>query len=395
MTNQGGVIKMCAGDWRGSAVACVFYRNLNNNRSNDNNNAGFRAADYGSKPDTTTVDTGDIGITSPAEAKYAEGATELYLLPLTLESVANEDVLYQAFLNARKGKRDRKAIYEFENNLSYNLKRLRERILSNDYTPDAPRKFMVTEPKPREIAAPSFRDAVVQHAIYLLVYPKFDKGFIYDSYGCRKNKGAHRASDALQAMMRKCSGDEYFLQMDIRKYYYNIDHEILRERIARKIQDERLVELMIRFAGADGKGLFIGNLLSQLYGLIYLDRLDHYIKRVEKCKNYVRYVDDFIIVGLSKGEAKSLLSTIEEFLSVELRLKLSKWLVSPIRRGINFVGFRTWRMTRYVRKRSLHNFSKALKNEKLKSLVSIVGNAKRTATYAYFMFKLKQRGVTL
>ena len=98
---------MTAGNWNESANAGVFYRNLNNNRSNDNNNKGFRAADYASKPDTTKVDTGDIGITPPAQAKSAEGATELYLLPLTLESVANEDVLYQAFLNARKGKRNK------------------------------------------------------------------------------------------------------------------------------------------------------------------------------------------------------------------------------------------------------------------------------------------------
>ncbi len=386
---------MSAGNWNETANAGVFYRNLNNNRSNDNNNNGFRAADYASNPDIPIGNTGDIGITSPALAKYAEGMTELYSYPLTLESIANEDILYQAFLNARKGKRNKKAIYEFENNLSKNLKELRERILSNAYMPDAPRKFMITEPKPREIAAPSFRDSVVQHAIYLLVYPEFDKGFIHDSYGCRKYKGAHRASDALQAMMRKTSGDEYFLQMDIRKYYYSITHSILRTRVERKIKDKDLVDLMMRFAGVDGKGLFIGNLLAQLYGLVYLDRLDHWLKRVKKCVNYVRYVDDFIVVGLSKIEAKELLKEIEEFLHIELKLTLSKWIINHIRKGVNFVGFRTWRSTRFVRKRSLHNFSKALKKNKIKSLISIVGNAKRTATYAYFIIQLKQKGVTL
>lgn len=386
---------MTAGNWNESANAGVFYRNLNNNRSNDNNNNGFRAADYFSNPDISEENTGEIGITPPAQAKSAEGATELYLLPLTLESIANEDVLYQAFLNARKGKRNKKAIYEFENNLAKNLKELRERLLTNNYIPDKPRRFMITEPKPREIAAPSFRDSVVQHAIYLMVYPTFDKGFIHDSYGCRKYKGAHKASDALQNMMRKCSGDEYFLQMDIRKYYYNIKHSILRVRLERKIDDVNLIDLMIRFAGSGGKGLFIGNLLAQLYGLIYLDRLDHWLKRVKKCKNYVRYVDDFIVVGLTQTGMKKLLGEIVEFLKNDLELVLSKWIANPIKRGINFVGFRTWRVTRYVRKRSLHNFSKALKRNKITSLVSIVGNAKRTATYAYFLLQLKLKGVQL
>ena len=183
--------------------------------------------------------------------------------------------------------------------------------------------------------------------------------------------------------------------MDIRKYYYNIKHSILRVRLERKIDDKDLVDLMMRFAGKDGKGLFIGNLLAQLYGLIYLDRLDHWLKRVKKCKNYVRYVDDFIVVGLTHVEMKKLLSEIVEFLKNELELVLSKWIANPIKRGINFVGFRTWKITRYVRKRSLHNFSKALKQNKMMSLVSIIGNAKRTATYAYFMLQLKTKGVQL
>lgn len=94
-------------------------------------------------------------------------------------------------------------------------------------------------------------------------------------------------------------------------------------------------------------------------------------------------------------ELIKLLSEIEAFLKNELELVLSKWIANPIKRGINFVGFRTWRITRYVRKRSLHNFSKALKRNKIASLVSIVGNAKRTATYAYFMLQLKTKGVQL
>lgn len=381
---------MLSGNWNNAANAGVGYRNLNNYRSNDNNNASFRAVDYFFKPDATEVDTGDIGITPPANAKYAESETELYSLSPTLENIARLDVLHRAFLNASKGKRNKKAVYEFENNLSVNLEKLRVRILLNSYTPDAPRKFMVTEPKLREIAAPSFRDSVVQHAIYMLVYPLFDAGFIHDSYGCRKHKGTHRASDALQKMMRKCDGNAYFLQLDIRKYYYNIPHDLLKERLERKIDDKDLVDLMMRFAGDNGKGLFIGNLLSQLYGLIYLDRLDHWIKRVKKQKHYVRYVDDFIVVGLPHSKAKELKYEIEQYLKEKMHLELSKFHIQKIKKGINFVGFRTWRTTRYVRKRSLHNFNKALKNNKITSLVSIIGNTKRTATYAYFQIKIKE-----
>ncbi len=69
--------------------------------------------------------------------------------------------------------------------------------------------------------------------------------------------------------------------------------------------------------------------------------------------------------------------------------------LKKLKRGANFVGYRTWKSVRFIRKRSLYNFSKALKAMEINSLISIVGNAKRTATYAYFMLKLKTKGVQL
>jgi len=382
---------MFCGNWSNAANAGVLYRNLNNYRSNDNNNAGFRAADCVSTPDISMENTGDIGMTFPAKAKSAGYATEIYSYTPTLSDVARIDNLYQGFLNARRSKRNKRAIYAFENNLGENLKTISEALMSNAYVPDTPRAFVINERKRREIAAPSFRDSVVQHTIYLLVYELFDRGFIHDSYGCRKGKGAHSASDRLQSFMRQCDSDAYYLQMDIRKYYYSIPHDRLRERLERKLSDCALIDLMMAFSGSGDRGLYIGNLLSQMYGLIYLDRLDHWMKRVKKQKRYVRYVDDFISVGMSREEAYTLLGECERFLEKEMGLSLSKWRVAKISKGCNYVGFRTWQKTKLVRKFSLHNFSKALKRNKNESLVSIVGNAKNTATYKHFQTKLKER----
>ena len=384
-----------AGNWNESATAGSFYRNLNNNRSNDNNNSSFRACDYFSKPDTTKVDTGDIGISTPASAKYSDVETTLHS-HITLEQISNLDNLYSAFLEARKSKRFKKRIYDFENNIANELQNLKDELSSGLYIPREPKQFMIYEPKPRFIAAPDFRDSVVQHAIYRLVYQIFDKSFIYESYGCRKGKGNHRASDKLQKQMRASSGEDYFLQIDIRKYYYNVKHSLLRTQLAKKVQDERVLNLMMLFVGDGDKGLFIGSLLSQFYGLVYLNQFDHWVKRFLKVKNYVRYVDDMCFTGFStKDEAKAVYEKVVKWLSDTLELVLSKWQIRKIKRGINFVGYRTWRSIRFVRKRSLYNFSKALRANKLQSLISIVGNAKRTATYAYFMYQLKTRGVNI
>lgn len=384
-----------AGHWSFSAAAGSFYRNLAHNRSTDSTFSSFRCGAYFSKPDTTKVDTGDIGISTPASAKYSDGETILHS-HITLEQISDLDNLYSAFLEARKSKRFKKRIYEFENNIADELQKLHDEIIGGTYTPREPKQFMIYEPKPRQIAAPDFRDSVVQHAIYRLVYPIFDKCFIHDSYGCRKGKGNHRASDKLQEQMRKCDGEDYYLQIDIKKYYYTVKHAILRTLLARKIKDERVLDLMMMFVGSGDRGLFIGSLLSQFDGLVYLNPFDHWVKRFLKIKNYVRYVDDMCFVGFkTKDEAKAVYEKVVVWLKENLELTLSKWHIKKVKRGINFVGYRTWKSVRFVRKRSLYNFSKALKQNKMMSLVSIIGNAKRTATYAYFMLQLKTKGVQL
>ena len=381
---------MESGNWSNAAKTGVFYRNLNNYRSNDNNNAGFRVADYISNPDISEENTGDIGMTFPAQAKSAESNTESYCYSPTLVDVAKIENLYQGFLNARKSKRNKKAIWAFENNLGQNLYDIHEALMQNAYVPDEPRTFIIHEKKRREIAAPSFRDSVVQHTIYLLVYELFDRGFIHDSYGCRKGKGTHKAADALQRFMRGSDGESYYVQMDIRKYYYSIEHALLKERVERKIHDAPLIELMMAFAGKGERGLFIGNLLSQLYGLVFLDRMDHWFKRVMKQKRYVRYVDDFVVVGLSQEEAYILFETTKQYLNEHLHLSLSKWRIAKVKHGCNFVGFRTWRTTRFVRRFSVHNFSKALKKNKTQSIISLLGNTRHSGTYAYFKKQLQE-----
>src|SRR5690606_17888641 len=123
-----------------------------------------------------------------------------------------------------------------------------------------------------------------------------------------------------------------------------------RRQIERKIKDRRIVNLIMLFmcsAGDDGIGLPIGALLSQLNSLINLNELDHYVKRELKVRLYCRYMDDFVLFGLPRQECVELQRKIEAFLLERLNLRLSKWSIAPISRGINFVGYRTWRSRRF------------------------------------------------
>lgn len=307
------------------------------------------------------------------------------------EQCFSMEALFAAYERGRQGKRKTFSVMRFERDLGANLKALHDELHAGTYQPKPYRHFIVMEPKPRQISAPAFRDVVVQHAIYGLLNPIFDRGFIHDSYGCRVAKGTHMASDRVQHYLRKAAPDSYTLQLDIRRFYYRIDRAILRTLIERKIKDTRLVDLMMLFAddGKDALGVPIGNLLSQLYALIYLDPLDHFVKREMKVKNYVRYVDDFILWCDTRAQAIERRDIIIDFLQNRLGLTLSRWTIATVSRGVNFVGFRTWRKRRFVRKHSLFRFSRSLKAGDVPSLNSILGNALRTSSHAHICRRIR------
>jgi len=300
------------------------------------------------------------------------------------------EAIYQAYRDARRSKRKTPSVQGFERDLGANLAQIHAELHTGTYQVSPYRRFIIHEPKRREISAPAFRDRVVQHAIYSVVYPIFDRGFIHDSYGCRIGKGTHRAADQAQRFLRAVPTDSYTLQIDVRRFYYRINRDILRGLIERRIKDRRLVGLMMRFAATDEPlGLPIGNLLSQLYGLIYLDPFDQFVKRELKARRYVRYVDDSILFGLERDEAHEHLRRIQDWLADNLSLELSKWTIAPVSRGVNFVGFRTWRSTRFPRKRSLYRFSRSLRRGDVASLNAIMGHALHTGSHRHFCRRIR------
>lgn len=299
--------------------------------------------------------------------------------------------LYQGYLDAARHKRGSRSCHQFERSLGAQLADLHSALHDGSYKPRPYNTFQVFEPKPRLIYAPAFRDRVVQHAIYHVIRPIFDATFVAESFACRPGKGTHAAADHVQSALGAVPRDSYSLQIDIRKFYYRIDRVILRQIIERKIKDRRLVDVMMLFADqGEPLGIPIGNLLSQLYALIYLNPLDHYIKRVLKVRHYARYVDDCVLIGLTRVQSLSYRSHIIEFLAVNLGLELSKSTIAPVRRGANFVGYRTWASRRFVRRHALFTFRRAAHRNRLDAVVSSLGHARRTASLRHMISYIKE-----
>lgn len=306
------------------------------------------------------------------------------------EETFTRRALYDAYMDARKRKRGKRSCFIFEKHLSANIEFLHNGLMNSTYKAKPYYQFYVYEPKKRLISAPAFRDRVVQHALYNAIRPIFETRFIDQSFACRIGKGTHKASDYVHKALQASDSDSYILQLDIRRYYYSLDRDILRSLIEKVIKDKRTVDLIMSFAVTDEPlGTPIGNLLSQLFGLIYLNPLDHFVKRVLKVKYYARYVDDFVLIGITRDQAIEYKARIIEFLDSKLHLSLSKSSIHKVSKGINFVGFRTWKSKRFVRKRALYTYRQSVKKGRLYSIISSLGHARKTASYLYMLNYLK------
>ena len=284
------------------------------------------------------------------------------------EQICTFEVLHKAYLKARKDKRYRNEVLQFTANLEENLYYLLKDLQNKTYVVGNYKKKYVYEPKKRMILVLPFRDRVVQWAIYLILYPIYDKKFIFDSYGCREEKGPLKAIKRLQSwkqlVERKAAanGEEYFyFKFDISKYFYRVHHKTIIDIFKRTFKDKDLLwllEILIEnedepFGLPRGMsiddctrdemlydvGMPIGSLLSQLIANVYLNDLDQYVKHDLKIRYYIRYMDDMIIILNSKEELHKLKIKIEKFLYENLHLELNdKSCIRPIHQGIAFIG---------------------------------------------------------
>lgn len=279
--------------------------------------------------------------------------------------------LLDAWNEFKRGKRKKKDIAEFEMRLEDRIFRLHRELTDKTYTHDPYFDFYVCDPKRRHIHKATVADRVLHQAVFRVLYPIFDKHFIYDSYSSRNNKGTHAGVDRLISACRKETKNwrtiAYALKCDIRKFFDSIDHTILRRLIVKKVTDPDmlwLIDIIFQsFEKRPGKGLPLGNVTSQLYANIYLNELDQFAKHELKARRYFRYCDDFVIVHPDKKFLESLLPRIQEFLTetLEMQLHPNKIEIRKISQGVDFLGYVILPHTTVVRTRTKQRIIRKMK----------------------------------
>ena len=280
------------------------------------------------------------------------------------ERVCSFENLYSSYLKARRGKNDSSEVLQFTYSLENNLIALQKKLRNGTYRTGKYRNFTIFEPKKREISALPFKDRVVHHAVCSVIEPVFEKTFIFDSYACRKGKGTHAGASRLQSFLRKNTKNCFALKCDVKRYFPSVDHKTLKKMLKEKIADKKLLALLSQIIDSPGgkKGIPIGNLTSQLFANIYLNKLDSFVKHGLRAKHYIRYMDDFVILHESKKQLQCWKTQIEHFLhSIKLGFSEKKANVFPVRKGIDFLGYKLFAFHRLIRKSTVKRFLHRIK----------------------------------
>lgn len=312
--------------------------------------------------------------------------------PYILTKMQLQRDLYDAYLDARKHKRNKPYQIIFEKRLKYNMTTLCDELWNASYKPMPSQCFVISDPKKREVFAANFRDRIVHHLYYNYVREMFERTFIQDCYSCIKNRGTHYGIRRMEMHIRKESQNYtmpcYVLKLDIRGYFMHINrnkllkiaqdslekmsgHLISRHGVKKwcevidmdfiryltkelillnPIEDCRIVgppadwlALPVDkslFNSPENCGLPIGNLTSQLFSNVYMNVFDQYVKRELHCHHYGRYVDDAFIVSSDLCFLHSLIPKIRDFLFSRLGLTLheGKLAICNVYHGVGFLG---------------------------------------------------------
>ena len=352
--------------------------------------------------------------------------------------------LFNAFKKASLHKKNRTYVKIFKSKLEENITELRDLLLERKYKPQSSICFIVNYPKKREVFAANFRDRIIHHLYFNMTHKLFENTLIYDCYSCIKGKGTHFGIQRLKKHILSESNnykeDCYVLKMDIKGYFMHIDRKLLIKIVNDTLDKERyhkvekgnydtwddildfdfikyltneiilydptkncifksqkcewvgLPSSKSLFGMKEDFGLPIGNLTSQLFSNIFMNKLDQYVKRELHCKHYGRYVDDFYIVSKNKAFLHKIIPLIQKFLKEELHLDINcgKTTITNVKYGVEFLGAYIKPYRTYISNASLRRIKTKLsligsKSNIVNSINSYLGIFKH-----YSSFKLRK-----
>ena len=312
----------------------------------------------------------------------------------------------KAYKVVRKNTLNKNKIYKFEEYYTSNISNVFR--LLNDYKVGKYNIFLIKDPKYRIIMSQNINDKIINHLMADILIKVLEPSLISANVASRKNKGTSYGIKYLKKYLNSMNGEVYALKFDISKFFYNIDHDILKKMLERKIKDKKYLDILFKIIDSTdedyvneciiklkereisylknsdlndknkrideinriplyekGKGLGIGNVVSQILAIFYLNDLDHFIKEKLHIKYYIRYQDDGILLEYDKKYLKYCLDEISKFiLDYGLRLNDKTKIINVSKNGVDFIGFRFYiknKIILKVRNNTKKRFKKKMK----------------------------------
>lgn len=282
---------------------------------------GRKPQEYGS---------GASDVTATTDNSWTEAGARL------MEEVVSRDNMIAAYdrVVSNKGAPgiDGMTVDQLESYLKEHWPRIREELLNETYRPQPVLKVEIPKPSggTRTLGIPTVVDRLIQQALHQQLTPLYDPLFSESSYGYRPGRSAHQAVQTARRYVAE--GRRWVIDMDLEKFFDRVNHDIMMSRLARKIEDKRVLRLIRRYLQA---GLFEGGLtsprsegtpqggpLSPLLSNILLDELDKELER--RGHVFCRYADDCNIYVTSQRAGERVLASVEQFLKERLRLTVNR-----------------------------------------------------------------------
>lgn len=264
------------------------------------------------------------------------------------EKITDFNNLYKAYKKAKAGKGYQRSSAKFQTMTLYGIHKLKELLETRTYKVSDYSQFYVYEPKKRLIEAAMFKDKIVQHSLCdNVLLPRLSGEFIRNNFAGQIGKGTlfglNTLKDHMAEFYQQHGMNGYILKADVTKFFYTIDHDILKGVIRRYFDDEGVLWLCDEIIDSTpNPGLPLGNQTSQVFALLYLNGLDHYITKELGIQYYGRYMDDFYLIHQNKEYLKECLRKIQDMVG-SLKLSLNgKTQIMPFKQGIKFLGFHTY-----------------------------------------------------
>lgn len=250
---------------------------------------------------------------------------------------------YQDGAPEHQGKLDPKKVR------AYALHRIDD--LTGDWHPQEMRHLIVKPiyGKKRNIDCPRLADHIIHWMLMQTIHDVVMRGMYEHSYGSIPGRGIDAARRTLEKWVRLDGKSKYFVKLDIRKFYENVDHDLLKAAFRRVIKDDRMLEAIDRVIGCVPAGLPIGTYTSQWFANFYMQPLDHHVKqdmyklrrgkRTNYIAHYLRYMDDMLLIGTSRRDLEKGVREVIRFCRDTLRLEVKDcWEIRRIAADSSDIG---------------------------------------------------------